>query len=56
MIRDGVVEPEVGLSYATNTGNLRLNLADFLAEQAGESPSAASSSKAGGGTEMEIER
>ncbi|MBI1956795.1 MAG: PilT/PilU family type 4a pilus ATPase, partial [Acidobacteria bacterium] len=52
MIRDGVLEPEVGIGYATNPGNLRLSLADFLEEQAsGESPS-----KGGGGTELEIER
>ncbi|MBI2817743.1 MAG: PilT/PilU family type 4a pilus ATPase [Acidobacteria bacterium] len=30
MIRDGVIEIETGLGYATNTGNLRLNLADFI--------------------------
>ena len=57
MIRDGVLEPEVGIGYATNPGNLRLTLSDFLEEQAsGESPSATSPSKGGSGTEMEIER
>ncbi|MBI3896098.1 MAG: Flp pilus assembly complex ATPase component TadA, partial [Acidobacteria bacterium] len=56
MIRDGIVEPEAGLGYATNPGNLRLNLADFFEDQAtGESSSAASPSKSGG-TELEIER
>ncbi|MBI4458558.1 MAG: PilT/PilU family type 4a pilus ATPase [Acidobacteria bacterium] len=52
MIRDGVVEPETGLAYATNGGNLRLNLADFFEDQA----AGQSSPKAGGGTELEIER
>ena len=57
MIRDGVLEPEVGIGYATNPGNLRLSLADFLEEQeSGKSPSAASPSKGGSGTELEIER
>ncbi|MBI4459395.1 MAG: PilT/PilU family type 4a pilus ATPase [Acidobacteria bacterium] len=49
MIRDGAVEPETGLGYATNPGNLRLSLADFLEEQE-------SQSKTAGGTELEIER
>jgi twitching motility protein PilT len=30
LIRDGVVELETGLTYATNAGNLRLELADFI--------------------------
>jgi twitching motility protein PilT len=30
LIRDGVVELEIGLTYATNAGNLRLELADFI--------------------------
>jgi twitching motility protein PilT len=32
-IRDGVVEMECGLTFATNAGNLRLQLADFAEEQ-----------------------
>ncbi len=32
-IRDGVVDLETGLSYATNPGNLRLQLGDFIEEQ-----------------------
>jgi twitching motility protein PilT len=35
LIRAGVIDMEVGLSYATNSGNLRLELAD-LAEEAAE--------------------
>jgi twitching motility protein PilT len=34
MIRAGVIDMEVGLSYCTNTGNLRLCLADFVEAQA----------------------
>jgi twitching motility protein PilT len=34
LIRAEVIEFEVGLSYATNAGNLRLELADFAEEHA----------------------
>jgi twitching motility protein PilT len=34
LIRDGVVELETGLSYASNPGNLRLSLTDYVEEQA----------------------
>jgi twitching motility protein PilT len=34
LIRDGTVEIEAGLSYASNAGNLRLSLSDFVEEQA----------------------
>jgi twitching motility protein PilT len=40
MIRAGVIDMEVGLSYCTNTGNLRLCLADFVEAQ-GNSPARA---------------
>jgi len=33
MIRDGVIELETGLAYATNAGNLSLNLSDFIEAQ-----------------------
>jgi twitching motility protein PilT len=32
MVREGLVEYETGLSFATNAGNLRLQLADYLEE------------------------
>jgi hypothetical protein len=32
MIREGLVDFETGLSYATNAGNLRRQLADYLDE------------------------
>jgi twitching motility protein PilT len=34
LIRGGTVDLEIGLSYASNAGNLRLSLADFVEEQA----------------------
>jgi twitching motility protein PilT len=34
LIRAGTVDLEIGLSYASNAGNLRLSLADFVEEQA----------------------
>ena len=52
LIRAGVVEFETCMSYATNAGNLRLELPDFLEERATGTPSAGS----GESTEIEIER
>jgi twitching motility protein PilT len=46
MIRAGVVDMEVGLSYCTNMGNLRLCLADFVEAQA-NSPAQTRATKAG---------
>ena len=51
LIRSGVVEFETGMSYATNAGNLRLEMADYLDERRAPAPAATSS-----GTEIEIER
>jgi len=69
MIRDGVVDLETGLSYATNAGNLRLQMSDFIEEQQaaerGSKPVApppkppekpADKPSLGGGMEIEIER
>src|SRR5438105_4783961 len=52
LIRAGVVEFETCMSYATNAGNLRLEMADFLEERRSGTPSSSSS----GTTEIEIER
>jgi hypothetical protein len=32
MIREGLIDFETGMTYATNAGNLRLLLADYLEE------------------------
>ncbi|HXY79412.1 MAG TPA: hypothetical protein VEI08_02120, partial [Candidatus Bathyarchaeia archaeon] len=37
LIRSGVIDIQTGLSYATNAGNMRLQLADLLEPQ-GEGP------------------
>ena len=52
LIRTGLVEFETGMSYATNAGNLRLEMADFLEERTAGTWSADSSRS----TEIEIER
>ena len=51
LIRSGVVDFETGMSYATNAGNLRLEMADYIDEQRAAAPSSSAS-----GTEIEIER
>ena len=51
MIRNGQVDFEAALSYSTNAGNLRLELADYL-----ENPRAGAAKKKSGETEIEIER
>jgi twitching motility protein PilT len=37
MIRSGIIDLEVGLGYASNAGNLRLELADFAESVAAHS-------------------
>ena len=54
LIRDGAIDPETGLAYATNPGNLRLLLAD-LPDPEKESVSAQSVPESKDG-ELEIER
>ncbi|HKD50369.1 MAG TPA: PilT/PilU family type 4a pilus ATPase [Candidatus Acidoferrum sp.] len=51
MIRSGIVEFETGMSYATNAGNLRLEMADYIDERRNAAPPTTSS-----GAEIEIER
>jgi twitching motility protein PilT len=52
LIRAGIVEFETGMSFSTNAGNLRLEMADFLEEGRTSRPSGSASET----TEMEIER
>jgi twitching motility protein PilT len=53
LIREGVVDLETGLSYATNAGNLRLELTDFI-ENRTRTKSAATQS-GGGSADNELE-
>ena len=62
-IRDGVIDIETGLAYATNAGNMRLNLSDMLDEtqkeiakaEAAETAKTAAKKKPDGGAELELE-
>ena len=51
-IREGLVDFETGLTYSTNAGNLRLELADFADDRRNKVPA----KKADQTTEIEIER
>jgi twitching motility protein PilT len=58
LIRDGIVDLETSLGFATNPGNLRLELADLLEAPHGAAASPAKSAKAAKAeqlTEIEIE-
>jgi twitching motility protein PilT len=52
LIRAGIIEFGTGLSFSTNAGNLRLEIADFL-EEGQKQTTAGNPSSA---TEIEIER
>jgi twitching motility protein PilT len=52
LVREGIIDFETGISYSSNAGNFRLEMADFLDERRNK-PSANTSSQA---TEVEIER
>jgi twitching motility protein PilT len=52
LIRAGVIDVATGLSYSTNAGNLRLEIADFL--EGTEKPT--SQTQSASATELEIER
>jgi twitching motility protein PilT len=55
LIRSSVIDVEVGLSYSTNAGNLRLHIADLL-ESPGEFLSSSRPQTPGRETELEIEK
>jgi twitching motility protein PilT len=46
MIRDGLLEIDTGLGYATNPGNLRLNISDYIDTVAAEAAAAAADNPA----------
>src|SRR5713226_6847746 len=52
LIREGIVDFETGISYSSNAGNLRLEMADYVEERRNK-PTANTSTQA---TEIEIER
>ena len=55
MVRDGVLEMQTAFSYATNAGNLQLEMADLLGD-APKEDAPAKEKEGGGETELEIER
>ncbi|HYL62296.1 MAG TPA: PilT/PilU family type 4a pilus ATPase [Candidatus Methylomirabilis sp.] len=56
LIRNGTIDFETGLTYATNAGNLRLELADFLDNPRSRSAVTKRSEKPSEKLEIEIER
>jgi twitching motility protein PilT len=56
VIRAGVIDLESGLSYATNPGNLRLELSDLVGPPPPEPEPELSKPEPAGETELEIER
>jgi len=57
LIRAGIVDFETGLTYSTNSGNLRLEMADFLEERPKPpAPSRPAAQDPNRTTEIEIER
>ena len=44
LVRDGIIDVDTGLTYSTNAGNLRLELADLIEEQERRKPRPSSSS------------
>ncbi len=57
LIRAGIVDFDAGLTYSTNAGNLRLEMADFLDERANRpAPSKPAVQDPNRTTEIEIER
>jgi twitching motility protein PilT len=57
LIRAGVVDFETGITYSTNAGNLRLEMADFLDDRPIAKPAAKTPTQdPNRATEIEIER
>src|SRR5213080_4158994 len=57
LIREGIVDFETGISYSTNAGNLRLEMADYLEERPKQAPASRPAAQdPNRTTEIEIER
>jgi twitching motility protein PilT len=56
LIRSGAIELETGVAYATNAGNLRLQLSDFSEDREGEPQRQTSVQKANSQPELVIDR
>jgi twitching motility protein PilT len=56
LIRAGLIDMETGLSYATNAGNLRLELSDLAGPPPPEAEPEPPKAEPAGETELEIER
>jgi len=57
LIRAGIVDFETGLTYSTNAGNLRLEMADYLEERPKQAPASRPAAQdPNRTTEIEIER
>jgi twitching motility protein PilT len=52
LVREGMIDFETGISYSSNAGNFRLEMADFLDERRNKPPASTSNQA----TEVEIER
>ena len=56
LIRAGIVDFETGVTYSTNPGNLRLEMADFLDSHSNRKPTATAPSDPNATVDIEIER
>jgi len=55
LVRAGVIDFETGMAYATNPGNLRLQMSDFLEDSAAAVPKKTPAKEGNQGTELVIE-
>ncbi len=55
LVRAGVIDVDTGLTYATNAGNLRLELTDFLEEQQRRRPRSAQDTSSDPNSDSEFE-
>jgi len=55
LVRAGTIDIDTGLAYATNAGNLRLQLSDLLGESAAAAPKKAPAKQSNQDPELVIE-